>query len=132
VTWSAAHAPGPEPPPFPSGGYLIPPTNAVAVLRGPLVYSLVLEEQVKQVRAWEPFGNLDIDITTSSTWNYAIDFSAPLKFSPLGAPSKHYDASCFVFFVFFFISSSNVQFLLLLLVLFLLVFLLAFVAVVLS
>eukprot|EP01043_Picozoa_sp_COSAG02_P046253 COSAG02_NODE_4311_length_5525_cov_15.117888_4_plen_209_part_00 len=48
------------------------PTNAATVLRGALVYSLQLAEEFSVVKEWEPFLNKDFDITTTSTWNYAL------------------------------------------------------------
>lgn len=48
------------------------PTNAATVLRGALVYSLQLVEEFSVVKEWEPFLNKDFDITTTSTWNYAL------------------------------------------------------------
>ena len=56
------------------------PTNAATVLRGALVYSLQLVEDFSVVKEWEPFLNKDFDITTTSTWNYALadlDIAAP-------------------------------------------------------
>jgi hypothetical protein len=48
------------------------PTNAATVLRGALVYSLQLAEDFSVVKEWEPYLNKDYDITTTSTWNYAL------------------------------------------------------------
>lgn len=56
------------------------PTNAATVLRGALVYSLQLAEEFSVVKEWEPYLNKDFDITTTSTWNYALadlDLSDP-------------------------------------------------------
>jgi hypothetical protein len=64
ITWSAAVDPRPTPPPSPD---LVPPTNAATVLRGPLVYSLLLTEQAQQVKTWAPFNNLDMNIVCSPT-----------------------------------------------------------------
>lgn len=45
------------------------PTNAIAVLRGPLLYSLYLEEQCSGVvKTWAPFNNTDINLVTDSDW----------------------------------------------------------------
>jgi hypothetical protein len=65
------------------------PTNAATVLRGALVYSLQLVEDFSVQKTWEPFLNKDYDITTTSTWNYALqldeqDPSSTLKFSKVG------------------------------------------------
>ena len=56
------------------------PTNAATVLRGALVYSLQLAEEFSVVKEWAPYLNKDFDITTTSTWNYALadlDLSDP-------------------------------------------------------
>ena len=68
------------------------PTNAATVLRGALVYSLQLVEEFSVVKEWAPFLNKDYDITTTSTWNYALadldiaEPSATFKFERAGAP----------------------------------------------
>ena len=63
-------------------------TNAAAVLRGPLLYSLYLEETCTGVvKTWSPFNNTDIDLTTTDKWNFAISRDeADLRFERLGAP----------------------------------------------
>ena len=67
------------------------PTNAATVLRGALVYSLQLAEDFSVQKTWEPFLNKDYDITTTSTWNYALQLdeaepASTLKFSKMGSP----------------------------------------------
>ena len=47
-------------------------TNAVAVFRGPLLYSLRLPGQRATVKTWQPFRNTDDNVTTDAAWNYAI------------------------------------------------------------
>jgi hypothetical protein len=47
-------------------------TNAVAVLRGPLLFALRLKQSVTTVKTWQPFRNTDVNISTPSAWNYAV------------------------------------------------------------
>lgn len=47
-------------------------TNAAAVLRGPLVYALQLEQAVHTIRTWQPFNNTDFELQTDSVWNVAL------------------------------------------------------------
>lgn len=70
IGWSTDVAPGPHDPP-PQG---VPATNAAAVLRGALLYALPLEEQTSVVKVWQPFNNTDLDMTTTSPWNFALRF----------------------------------------------------------
>lgn len=64
VTWSKGIT-GPAVPP-PAMGQA---TNAVAVMRGPLLYSLYLEEQCTGVvKTWLPFNNTDVNLVTHSEW----------------------------------------------------------------
>jgi len=67
-------------------------TNAASVMRGPLLYALRLKQDVKTIRAWQPFGNTDVNITTPSQWRYALLLNASdmqsqrnLKFERTGA-----------------------------------------------
>ena len=85
IDWTAAATDRAVPPPVTGRA-----TNAAAVLRGPLLYSLYLEEQsAGVVRTWAPFNNTDIDLITSSPWNVAIDADpSRLRFERLGAPGK--------------------------------------------
>ena len=71
--------------------------NAVAVVRGPLVFSLPLEETVTELHPpWACFErgcSRDVSITSDSTWNYALvlprsDPAALMKFARLGKPSR--------------------------------------------
>lgn len=52
------------------------PTNAVAVVRGPLVFALPLEEAARTLKTWQPFNNTDFELSTSSTWNVALVLDA--------------------------------------------------------
>lgn len=56
-------------------------TNALAVLRGPLLFGLRLQQTERAVKVWQPYGNTDINISTPSIWNYAllIDPNDPAK-----------------------------------------------------
>jgi len=47
-------------------------TNAAAVVRGPLVYALHLQETTHELRTWLPFNNTDFEIRTSDAWNVAL------------------------------------------------------------
>ena len=83
VSWAAAPTAPAVPPPR-----LGAATNAAAVLRGPLLYSLHLEQQCSAtVKTWAPFNNTDVDLVTPSKWNVAISPKlADLRFERLGAP----------------------------------------------
>ena len=85
LSWSAAATEAAVPPP-----QLGEATNAAAILRGPLLYSLYLEEECSGVvKTWLPFNNTDVDLITQTTWNFAIS-AAPsrLRFEQLGAPGR--------------------------------------------
>lgn len=91
VQWAKARSPGPAPPlPGP-----IPGTNAAAVMRGPLLYSLHLEQQVKVVKTWSPFNNTDVDLTTATAWNYALNTSAGFEYVRLhdASPALPFDTT---------------------------------------
>ena len=47
-------------------------TNALAVLRGPVLYALRLRQVSAVVKTWQPYGNTDINISTPSVWSYAL------------------------------------------------------------
>lgn len=88
VGWSSNQAPPPPgPPPPPPSNITRPATNAAAVMRGPLLYALPLAERNSVVRTWQPFSNVDLDINSNSTWNYALDLSQQLTFQARGAPA---------------------------------------------
>jgi len=55
---------------------------------GALLYALHVEETQTVVRTWAPLNNTDIDIDTTSPWNYALVASAehPPVFHRLGSP----------------------------------------------
>lgn len=54
-------------------------TNALAVVRGPLLFALRVKQEAAVVKTWQPYGNVDINVTTPSIWNYAllVDVSDP-------------------------------------------------------
>jgi hypothetical protein len=80
VEWSATKAPGPAPMPPP--GKIQPGTAAVAVLRGPLLYTLLLKQTESLIKRWAPFNNTDVNIESPSPWNYALvlDAAHPLEY----------------------------------------------------
>jgi hypothetical protein len=90
VGWSKDVAPGP-PPPVPPASGVLPGTNAVAVLRGPLLYTLELSQKASVVRTWPTFNNTDVNLEATAAWNYGLllDDDHPLRFvaSP-GGPNK--------------------------------------------
>ena len=49
---------------------------AAAVLRGPLLYALRMKQEEKAIKAWAPFGNTDVNVTTPSQWRYALLLNA--------------------------------------------------------
>jgi len=81
IEWSHHRAPGPTPKP-PSA--LIPGTAAAAVLRGPLLYTLRLGQKEEVVRTWPTFNNTDVNLDSTSEWNYALmlDDGHPMTFNP--------------------------------------------------
>lgn len=85
VKWSQAASGSATPPP--DRGQ---PTNAAAVLRGPLLYSLYLEEECTSTRkTWQPFNNTDVNLGTTTSWNVAISPAlADLRFERLASPGK--------------------------------------------
>jgi len=85
VQWSSAKAPGPAP--LPPQSNLIPGTAAAAVLRGPLLYTLLVGQKETLVRTWLPFNNTDVNLDNSTQWNYALllDDAHPMKFMPAAA-----------------------------------------------
>lgn len=78
VSWTAAKS---NVPPSPPRKDIIPATDAAAVLRGPLLYSLELIQTETTVRTWPTFGNTDVNFETTSQWNMAIDLGT-LKYVP--------------------------------------------------
>ena len=82
VTWGSAGGRPAGKPGTPETGA----TNAVSILRGPLLYSLPLDEKVKVVNTWEPFKNTDVDLTTDTAWNWILDVSKPPAFTQVGKP----------------------------------------------
>ena len=88
LSWSPTITPGPSPP-TPPGPAVIPGTNAAAVLRGPLLWTVHLEQRISAtVKTWEPFKNTDVSFETDSEWNYALDLGSPLTFVPQGGLNK--------------------------------------------
>ena len=85
VAWGDAATDAPVPPPK-----LGAATNAAAVLRGPLLYSLYLEQQCEGVvKTWQPFNNTDVNLVTESSWNFALSQKpTDLRFERLGGPGK--------------------------------------------
>jgi hypothetical protein len=88
VAWSATARPGPTPP-TPPGPSVIPGTNAAAVLRGPILWTVHLEQRISAVvKTWEPFKNTDVSFETDSDWNWVLDLGSPLTFVPQGGLNK--------------------------------------------
>eukprot|EP00911_Craspedida_sp_UC1_P000447 UC1_evm4s337 len=83
VAWTSSVGPDPVVPP---GKWSIPPANAVAVVRGPLVFALHPKETQKIVQKYEATRPkaVDYEISTNETWNYALtDLTlSPPKFDP--------------------------------------------------
>ena len=88
VRWSKSVRPGPTPP-IPPPPSIIPATNAVAVLRGPILWTVHLEQRISAVvKTWEPFKNTDVSFETDSDWNFALDLGYELTFVPQGGLNK--------------------------------------------
>ena len=85
----------PQPPASPTGGGAA--TNAAAVLRGPLLFGLTLEEIKSVVKVWAPFNNTDFNLTTNQQWNYALMLDKPMEFawSTKPAPNMPFDHTQF-------------------------------------
>jgi len=76
-------------------------TNAAAVVRGPLLYALPLEQAVHTIRTWQPFNNTDFELQTDTVWNVALVLdpvqpSRTLEFveSPRSQPTLPFDTGC--------------------------------------
>jgi len=85
-TWGAASGPAPS-----AVGGVTPGTSAVAVFRGPLLYSLELAQTSSLVRTWPKFNNTDVNLETLSPWNMALmlDDAHPLEFvANPGGPNR--------------------------------------------
>ena len=74
-----------------AGNATSPPEDAVAVVRGPLVFALHPAETKRVVKSFN--GSLpvrpqavDYEISTTDPWNYALDLSTPPKFDPTPSP----------------------------------------------
>eukprot|EP00404_Azadinium_spinosum_P014166 CAMPEP_0180518150 /NCGR_PEP_ID=MMETSP1036_2-20121128/54933_1 /TAXON_ID=632150 /ORGANISM="Azadinium spinosum, Strain 3D9" /LENGTH=111 /DNA_ID=CAMNT_0022530267 /DNA_START=130 /DNA_END=461 /DNA_ORIENTATION=- len=80
IGWSSETAPGPHDPPQ---NYSVPPSNAAAVLRGPLLYALPLKEDISVVKVWPPFNNTDVNMFTKTPWNMALKLDT-LQFARRG------------------------------------------------
>lgn len=63
-------------------------TNALSVLRGPLLYSLPLKEITKVVKTWAPFNNTDVDLTTTTAWNWVVDVAKAPVYTKVGTPAS--------------------------------------------
>ena len=86
VRWSQAKAPPPPGPAPPAPGNVTrPATNAVAVVRGPLLYAWPLEEQRRVVKTWQPFNNTDLDLDSRTPWAWALDTAQAPVFRATGA-----------------------------------------------
>jgi hypothetical protein len=72
IQWAATTSPSPSPPETPPPGGMSRPTAAVAVLRGPLLFALHLDEQESIVKTWPTFNNTDVDLRTTTQWNQAL------------------------------------------------------------
>ena len=83
VGWAAAASTPAPPPPLP--GQLLPGTNGLAVLRGPLVFTLHPEENMTVIKNYSTTDfpsrpkAVDWAIGTSDPWNYAIDAKSPVR-----------------------------------------------------
>jgi hypothetical protein len=88
VSWSTETGPGT---PVPAPKYISSATNGMAVVRGPLVFSLHPKENVTVVKTYvndlpaRPKA-VDYKISTEDTWNYGILPTKPMTFDP--TPSK--------------------------------------------
>jgi len=74
-----------------SFGASVAPTNAAAVLRGPLLYAARLHEDWAAIKTWKPFGNQDFNVTTTTPWQHVLlldeaDPSKTLSFVQSGSP----------------------------------------------
>ena len=71
---------------------LLAVADAVAVLRGPLLYTLELGQVESLIKTWPMFNNTDVNLETQSVWNYGLllDDAHPLQFvqNPAG-PNQH-------------------------------------------
>jgi hypothetical protein len=85
IRWSDSKAPPPPGPPPAPQNITQRATNAVAVVRGPLVYVWPLEEQRRVVKTWQPFNNTDLDLDSSTPWAWALDLGVAPEFSFTGA-----------------------------------------------
>jgi hypothetical protein len=66
--WSSDVVPNPRPAPT----LITPATNALAIRYGALRFALPLTEQRTVQYVWEPFHNVNYNMRTNSTWNYAL------------------------------------------------------------
>lgn len=74
VHWTSSVGPDP---PSPPSNYIKNPTNAVAVIRGPLVFTLHPKELFKVTARYDQFlpdrpKAVDYEISTNQTWNYGL------------------------------------------------------------
>ena len=56
-----------------------PATNAAAVVRGSLLFTLPLAPIATVVRTWAPFNNTDLALNTTTPWRFALDLAAGAK-----------------------------------------------------
>jgi len=90
VQWTSALSPQ-APAAAPEGPL---PTNAAAILRGPLLYGIPLEEKVTVVKTWPTFNNTDVNLNTDSAWNYALVLNKPMEFKLSSSlPKMPFDTS---------------------------------------
>lgn len=61
---------------------VMPATAAAAVLRGPLLYTIPLQQIDTVVKTWAPFNLTDLAMVTHTPWNYALDLDTPMEFLP--------------------------------------------------
>lgn len=59
-------------------------TNAAAIVRGSLLFTLPLAPLATVVRTWAPFNNTDLALRTATPWNIALNLSDgnALRFFP--------------------------------------------------
>jgi len=57
-----------------------PATNAVAVYRGPLLFTIPLVQIATAVKVWQPYNLTDLAMRTETPWNFALDLGSAMSF----------------------------------------------------